>query len=113
MARVDDIYKALLDEAPKAFGGAWDQVKAYLPAEARKLAVQLEDIAENVAAFELDSTTGYPPEMGKVLLRMQKRATENVLMAVTALTLLAVEETLNAVLTAARNVIGDLIDSVV
>ena len=44
---------------------------------------------------------------------MQKRATETVLMAVTALTLLAVEETLNAVLNAARNVIGDIVDSVV
>ena len=61
MARVDDIFNALLDAAPKAFGDAWGQVKVFLPAEARKLAVELESIAENVAAFELDNTKGYPP----------------------------------------------------
>lgn len=110
MATVDDVFRALIDEAPKAFGAAWKDVKHFLPTELRKLSVELVSIAENVAKFELDNTQGYPPATGKVLLTMQKRATENVLIAVTTLTLIAIEDTLNAVLRAARGVLGGAID---
>lgn len=110
MASVDDVFKALLGAAPKAFGAAWHDAKGFLPAELQKLSVQLVSIAENVAKFELDNNQGYPPATGKVLLTMQKRATENVLIAVTALTLLALEDTLNAVLKAAQGVLGGIVD---
>lgn len=111
MATADDVFQALMQEAPKAFGAAWNQVKAFLPAELQKISVQLVSIADNVAKFELDDTQGYPPATGRVLLTMQKRATENVLLAVTALTLMALEDTINAVLKAAKGVLGAVIDA--
>lgn len=110
MARVDDVFNALLAEAPKAFGTAWNDAKGFLPTELRKLSTELVSIAENVAKFEVDNSQGYPPATGKVLLTMQKRATENVLVAVTALTLIALEDTLNAVLKAAKGVLGAVVD---
>ena len=106
MASVDDIYKALMTAAPAAFGNAWKDAKGFVPAELHKLAVQLVSIADNVAKFELDNNDGYPPATGKVLLEMQKRATENVLIAVTALTLIALEDTINAVLKAAKGFVS-------
>ena len=106
MATVDQIYKALMTAAPAAFGTAWKDAQGFVPAELHKLAVQLESIADNVAKFELDPSQGYPPATGKVLLKMQKRATENVLIAVTALTLIALEDTINAVLKAAKGVLS-------
>src|SRR4051794_11781147 len=110
MAIVDDVFKALLAEAPKAFGTAWKDAKAFLPTELRKIAVELVSIADNVAKFEADDSQGYPIATGKALLEMQKRATENVLIAVTALTIIALQDTLNAVLKAAKGVLGAVID---
>lgn len=111
MASVTAVFDALMSEAPKAFGAAWSQVQVYLPAELRKLAVELVSIADNVAKFELDPSQGYPVATGRVLLRMQRRATENVLLAVTALTLIAIEDTVNAIVRAARQVLGPLVDA--
>jgi hypothetical protein len=113
MSAVDDVFKALMDEAPKAFGAAWKDAKSFLPTELRKMALQLVSIAENVAKFEADDTQGYPPATGKALLEMQKRATENVLIAVTALTIIALEDTLNAVLKAAKGILGTVIDGLI
>jgi hypothetical protein len=112
MIDLEPIYQAMLKKAPAAFGAAWDKVKIFLPAELRKMAVQLAEIADNVSKFAQNSAEGYPPETGRVLLRMQRRALENVLIAVTALTLIAVEQSINGILDAAREVAGGVLDVV-
>lgn len=108
---VDSVFDALMKEAPQAFGAAWNQAKAFVPTELRKLALELVSISENVASFELDNRQGYPLATGKVLLEMQKRAAENVLLAVTALTLIALEDTIDAILRAAKTVLGGIVDA--
>jgi hypothetical protein len=75
-------------------------VKKYLPGEFRKFAVQVVEVAENVAKFEIDPAQGYPPAAGKVLLQMQRTAMEAVLTAMTAVTIIAVQNAINAILKA-------------
>jgi len=102
----EDIFNKIMDAAETAFNEGWVVVKNYAPAEFRKMAVQLESIAENVAAFEIDKSQGYSPATGKVLFRMQRRATEAVLIAVTQLTLMAVEKALNAIIKVVKEAFG-------
>lgn len=93
----DEIYSKILDAAEGAFKDGWGAVQNYAPAEFRKMAVQLESIAENVARYELNPDEGYSPATGKLLFKMQRNACEAVLVAVTQLTLLAVQKALNAI----------------
>jgi hypothetical protein len=95
---VDDVFGQMMGAGAAAFSDGWAEIKGYAPGEFKKMAVQLVDIAENVAAYELDSSKGYSPETGKLLLQMQKRALEGVLVAVTTLTLIAVQNAINAIL---------------
>ncbi len=102
----DEIFKKISDAAQGAFKDGWDAVKDYAPAEFRKMAVQLESIAENVAKYELDSNEGYSPATGKILFRMQRTACEGVLVAVTQLTLIAVQKALNAIVKVLKDTFG-------
>lgn len=96
--KVDELFDEMMNAGATAFGSGWSAVAKYAPAEFRKMAIQLADIAANVAAYEADPDKGYSPETGKVLLTMQKRALESVLVATTELTLIAVEKAINAIL---------------
>ncbi|MGC4089900.1 MAG: hypothetical protein QM756_18835 [Polyangiaceae bacterium] len=95
--QVDDILKKMLDAGAAAFGQGWSHVKAFAPVEFKKIALQLAEIAENVAKFELDPNDGFSPETGKLLVKMQRNATESVLVAVSALTLIAVQKALDGI----------------
>ena len=57
-ATAEKIFEEMMDAAEGAFGEGWDAVKIYAPAEFRKMAVQLEEIAENVAWDKLDWEPG-------------------------------------------------------
>src|SRR3954469_17339116 len=94
---INGIYSEIVDAAEGAFKEGWATVKDYAPAEFRKMAVQLKSIADNVAKYELDPEQGYSPATGKILFKMQRTACESVLVAVTHLTLLAVQKALNAI----------------
>lgn len=86
-----------MNAAADAFEDGWDAVKDYAPAEFRKISAQLVEIANNVALYQLDDSQGYSPETGKLLLQMQRNATESVLVAVSTLTLIAVQNAINAI----------------
>ncbi len=103
------IFKAMLGAATNAFGDQWDHVKNYVPGEFKKLAVQIADVAENVAKYEADPTQGYPADTGKVLVRMQRNALEAVLTAVTALTLLAVQNAMDGVVAVLKKAFGGVV----
>lgn len=95
---VDDVFGKMMTAAGQAFGNGWDSIKGYAPAEFKKMAVQLVDIAENVAKYQLDPSTGYSAATGKLLFQMQRNATEGVLVAVSTLTLIMVQNAINAIL---------------
>ena len=95
---VEQIVNEMLGAGEKAFADGWSAVAKYAPAEFKKMAVQIESIASNVAKYELDSKDGYSPETGKLLLQMQRNALESVLVATTHLTLIAVQKAINAIL---------------
>lgn len=102
----DDIFNKISEAAHGAFKEGWSAVSTYAPAEFRKMAVQLASIAENVARYEADPNEGYSPATGKVLFRMQRTACESVLVAVTQLTLLAVQKALNAIIKVLKDAFG-------
>lgn len=104
--KADDIYSKISGAAEGAFKDGWGAVKDYAPAEFRKMAVQLESIVENIAKYEIDSNDGYSPATGKILFRMQRTACESVLVAVTHLTLIAVQKALNAIIKVLKDVFG-------
>jgi len=109
---VNDLFKTMMQSAAVAFGAQWNTAKAFVPGELRKLAVQIADIAENVAKFQVDTNEGFPPATGQVLLRMQRRSLEATLTAVTALTLIAVQDAVNKILKALKDAFGDVLDFV-
>jgi hypothetical protein len=102
----DEIFSQISDAAEGAFKDGWAAVKDYAPAEFKKMAIQLESIAENVALYEIDSNEGYSPATGKILFRMQRTACESVLVAVTHLTLIAVQKALNAIIKVLNDAFG-------
>lgn len=105
----DILYSSMLTEAQSSFGAGWDAIKTYAPAEFKKLTTQLVDIANNVAKYELDPNQGFSPETGKLLLKMQLNATESVLVAVSTLTLLAVQNAINGILQILKNTFSELV----
>lgn len=99
----------MTNTAQGAFGDGWNNVKNYAPAEFKKIASQLVDIAENVAKYKLDNSQGFSPETGKLLLKMQVNATQSVLVAVSSLTLLAVENAINGIFAVLKSTFSELV----
>jgi hypothetical protein len=93
----NDVLKQMLGSAESAFGAGWNSVKQYAPAEFKKMAMQIAEIAENVALYKIDPSKGYSEETGKLLFKMQRNACESVLVAVTQLTMIAVQKALDAI----------------
>jgi hypothetical protein len=94
----NDVLNQMMSSAESAFGTGWKSVKQYAPAEFKKMAMQITEIAENVALYKIDPSKGYSEETGKLLLKMQRNACESVLVAVTQLTMIAVQKALDAIL---------------
>jgi hypothetical protein len=109
----DEIFKKMIDAAEGAFDEGWEAVKVYAPAEFKKMSVQLVEIVENVSLYEIDKTQGYSIKTGKILFQMQRTACESVLVAVTHLTLIAVQKALNAIMKVLRETFSGLIKTIV
>lgn len=93
----DNVLNEILASASEAFEDGWESVKNYAPAEFKKISSQIVEIAENVAKYQLDNEQGYSIETGKILLQMQRTATEGVLVAISTLTLIAVQNAINSI----------------
>ena len=109
----EEIYTKIIDAAEGAFKDGWQAVETYAPAEFKKMAVQLAEIAENVALYETDNKQGYSPQTGKILFKMQRAACESVFVAVTHLTLIAVQKAINAIMKVLKETFGGIIAAVV
>lgn len=108
----DEIFTKMIGAAEGAFGDGWEAVKNYAPAEFKKMAIQLAEITENVALYEANNTQGFSPETGKILFTMQRTACEGVLVAVTHLTLIAVQNAINAILKVLKDAFAGAIGAV-
>lgn len=109
----DEIFSKIMDAAEGAFKEGWQIVSTFAPTEFKKMSVQLAEIVQNVTIFEIDNTQGYSPETGKLLFTMQRISCEAVLVAVTQLTLLAVQDALNAIVQVLRDTFEGIIAAVV
>jgi hypothetical protein len=79
-------------------GNVWNDIRTFAIPELKKIATQILAIAENIDDFTLEGA--------KALMRMQVHATVAVLVAMTSLTLLAVEAAINEILGAIRDLVN-------
>ncbi len=110
---MEDIFKQIMNSAEGAFEEGWGAIKVYAPAEFKKMALQLAEIAENVALYEVDHSKGYSVETGKLLFSMQRTACEGVLVALTQLTLITVQKALDAIMKVLKDTFKGIIAAVV
>ena len=112
MASAEKIFEEMMDAGEDAFGAGWSAVQQFAPAEFRKMAVQLEEIARNVALYKADKSEGYSLATGKLLMQMQRNACESVLVATTQLTLIAVQKAMDAMFAVLRKASKGVIKAV-
>jgi hypothetical protein len=72
----------------------WNSIETFAVPELQKIAIQIVAIEQNRNAFT--------PDGAKALLDLQVRATVGVIVAMTALTLLAVQKAINEILEAIK-----------
>jgi hypothetical protein len=101
----DALLSTMSHAAADAFGQVWKDVKNYTIPELRKLAGTFVDIELGLAA----QPPYYTRESANILFRMQVRATQSILTATTALTMMAVEKALNQILAAVRVAINQAV----
>src|SRR5918996_4901939 len=99
----DSLMKTMVSAAEGAFTGSWQDIKNYTVPELQKIASTIVSIEANVAA------KNYTQEVANLILRMQLRATQSVIVATTGLLLLRVEEALNKILRAIADVVNTAI----
>jgi Na+/H+-translocating membrane pyrophosphatase len=95
---VDTLTNSMITAGKGLVTGVWQQMETYAIPELKKIAVQIASIAENI--------TQYTPEGAKILLEMQVKATIGVIVAMTSLTMLAVQNAINAILGAVRDFVN-------
>jgi len=79
----------------------WNSIETFAVPELQKIAVQIVAIEANRDAFT--------PEGAKALLDMQLRASVGVIVAMTTLTLLAVQKAINEILEAVKGVVNQAV----
>ncbi len=79
----------------------WNSIETFAVPELQKIAVQIVAIEKNRDAFT--------PEGAKALLDMQLRASVGVIVAMTTLTLLAVQKAINEILEAVKGVVNQAV----
>ena len=99
----DSLMKTMVSAAEGAFTGSWQDIKNYTVPELEKIASTIVSIEANVAA------KNYTQEVADLILRMQLRATQSVIVATTGLLLLQVEQALNKILGAIADVVNTAI----
>jgi hypothetical protein len=98
-----NLLKTMVGAAEGAFTGCWHDIKSYTVPELEKIASTIVSIEANVAA------KNYTQDVANLILRMQLRATQSVIVATTGLLLLQVEQALNKILSAIAGVVNSAI----
>lgn len=76
----------------------WDQIRTFAIPELKKIAVQIEALA--------DPDSPWSRAEKKLLFKMQRDAAVSVIVAMTSLTMLAVERAINAIIAAVKGLIN-------
>jgi hypothetical protein len=98
-----NLLKTMVGAAEGAFTGSWQEIRTYTIPELEKIASTIVSIEANVA------DRNYTREVANLILRMQLRATQSVIVATTGLVLLQVERALNEILSAVAGVVNTAI----
>jgi hypothetical protein len=98
-----NLLKTMVGAAEGAFAGSWQDIRRYTIPELEKIASTIVSIEANVVAGN------YTREVANLILRMQLRATQSVIVATTGLVLLQVEQALNKILSAVADVVNTAI----
>lgn len=88
----------MIDAGKGLAGGIWAEMQTYAIPELKKIAIQIEALAE--------PDNGFKPEAIKLLFQMQVNAAVSVIVAMTALTMQLVQEAINAILDAVRDLVN-------
>ena len=97
----DTLFGKLSDAGKALEGDVWSAIKLYALPELHKIAVQVEAIATHL--------TEYTPEGAKALFEMQVKASIGVIVAMTSLVMLAVQDAINAILDTVRGFVNGAI----
>jgi hypothetical protein len=98
--KISDILNPMLAAAQGSFGRDWPAARDFARAELRRLARVLGDIAAMTAAGLVNE------QQAKALLNIHKLTTQNVLLTVQGLGIIAVENAINAALAAAKKAVN-------
>ena len=98
---VGSLSSAMINAGQGLGGSLWNQMQSFALPELKKIAIQIVSIEENADQFT--------PGGAKALLDMQINATVGVIVAMTTLTLLDVQEAINAILRAVEGVVNKAI----
>lgn len=99
----NDLLSTMVGAAEGAFAGSWNHIKTYTIPELEKIASTIVSIEGNVVAGH------YTQNVANLILRMQLRATQSVIVATTGLILLQVEDAINKILSAVSDVVNTAI----
>ena len=94
------LVKTMVGAAEGAFGDCWDDIEKYTIPELEKIASTIVSIEANVVA------RNYTQAVADLILRMQLRATQSVIVATTGLLLLQVEQAIDKCLDAIAGVVN-------
>ncbi|MEG3617097.1 hypothetical protein V5T82_01390 [Magnetovibrio sp. PR-2] len=109
---VEDVFFSMMDAGASSFGDNWPEVATYAETEFKKMAQQISDIANNVTANAKDPAQGYDAQAGKILMDMQRISTISVLVAMSAMTMIMVEQAVNAMLDAVKGAVGGVLTTI-
>lgn len=95
---VDELTGQMVAAGKGLVAGVWHQIESFAIPELKKIAIQVAALAE--------PDSPWSDAQKKILFRMQVRSAMTIIVAMTALTLQLVQDTINAVLGAVRDVIN-------
>lgn len=98
----NDLIEKMTAAGQNLAGTLWHDIKTYAKPELEKIATQIVAIETAM----LQPTPPFTREGAKALLEMQVRATIGVIVAMTTITLLAIQTALNAILSAVAGVVN-------
>ncbi|WP_267380186.1 MULTISPECIES: hypothetical protein [unclassified Sphingomonas] len=95
---IDALTDTMVTAGKGLASGIWSAMDHYAAPELKKIAVQIEAIADHLP--------DYTPEGAKILLAMQVNAAVAVIVAMTSLVMLAVQEAINAIIAAVSGIVN-------
>jgi hypothetical protein len=96
--QVQSLFQSMVGAGEGLGTEVWGKMRSFAVPELHKIAVQIVAIAENIG--------DYTPAGAKALMDMQVKASLGVIAAMTELTLLAIQQAINAILSAVRNLVN-------